>query len=225
MKQWWLIVVLLLSLGVNIGLLAGRALQGRAESDGPPAIGEAPPPESDPLPRRVYRLADELDLRGEKRDAFVANQRAFFEQTLAARGRMERLRRELRRGVTAEDPDREALDALLVQVAEAHYDLERAFVTNLIDTRELLDEHQEKLFMRFLGRSRQIRAEAERRFRERWNRMGERWDQRGPRGRGPGRFGSGRFGPQRPGAGRPGPPDPPPEPPENGERADPPADR
>ena len=217
MSRWWLILALLLSVGINIGILATLAFQGRSGDGGATAHGiatgvgpddpaaggtaEDPPAREGRLPPVIRRMADELRLEGEKRAAFVEVQRAFFEQTISARSRMARLQREIRREVTSEDPDREALDRLLVELSSAHTDLERAFVTNLLDSRELLDGDQERRFMRFLRRLRQVRGEVERRFRERWRSMAEDRDRLGPPRRR--RPGAQRF--DRPGpGGRPG---------------------
>ena len=215
MKRWWLMIALLLSVGVNVGILATLAFQGRSPGSGATDGGtealptgeigaggaEDPAPRPERQPPVIRRMADELGLEGEKRAAFIDVQRAFFEQTLGARSRMARLQREIRREVTSEDPDREALDRLLVELSTAHTDLERAFVTNLLDSRELLDREQERRFMHFLRRLRQVRGEVERRFRERWQSIEGR-DRRGPwpRGRRPGgqRFEQ----PERPGEDR-----------------------
>ncbi len=151
MKRWWLIVVLLLSLGVNLGLLASRAWQRRPPADSPPpATAEEPP-------RFALRMAGELGLEGAERQAFLDRQRRFFEQTLDARDRFGRLQAELRQAVIAENPDREAVDELLAQISTAHVDLERAFVDNLLDTRELLGREQGGRFMRLLQRLRSSR--------------------------------------------------------------------
>ncbi len=188
MKRWWLVIALLLSVGVNLGILATLAFQARSDGgdatagrpavrgtnleDGvPPGSAGEPPSRGDRSPPVIRRMADELGLEGEKRAAFTEVQRTFFEQTLAARSRMARLQREIRGEVTSEAPDRDALDRLLVELSVAHTDLERAFVTNLLDSRELLDSDQEKRFMHFLRRLRQVRGEVERRFRERWRGM------------------------------------------------------
>ncbi len=208
MKRWWLLIALLLSVGINVGILATLAFQPRLAGPAAiPATGGPPPADplpgdpgvgpSDPLPREgrmppvVERMADELHLESEKREAFVEIQRAFFEQTLAARSGMARIQREIRREVTSEDPDRERADRLLAELSAAHTDLERAFVTNLLDSRELLDGQQERRFMHFLRRMRQVRGDVERRFRERWRGLDER---RGPGGP----FPRGRRGQERP---------------------------
>ncbi len=181
MKRWWLVIALLLSVGINAGILVTLALQkrspdrtaaggvaGRSVVTADP-VGSA----DDPLPRDarppvIRRMADELGLEGDRRAAFTEIQRTFFEQTLAARARMARLQREIRAEVTSEDPDRDALDRRLVELSAAHTDLERAFVTNLLDSRELLDGDQERRFMHFLRRMRHVRGDVERRFRDRW---------------------------------------------------------
>ncbi len=207
MKRWWLIVVLLLSLGVNLGLLASRAWQ-RAPGPGPPPAAGNPPPEAaERLPRFALRMAGELDLQGEQREAFLDRQRRFLEQTLDARDRFGRLQAELRREVIADDPDRQVVDELLVQISDAHVDLERAFVDNLLDTRELLGPDQGRRFMRLLHHLRGSR--------ERERLRGERpmWRERREAGR------------DRPAAGRrPWRRPPAQEPPIEGPKTDPPAD-
>ncbi len=196
MKRWWVMIALLLSVGINVGILATLAFQPRSPAKD--ATIEAPPgkpdrsaeaPREEREPRIIRRMADELRLEGEKRAAFTQIQRTFFEQTLAARSRMARLQREIRAEVTATDPDRAALDQLLIELSAAHTDLERAFVTNLLDSRELLDGEQERRFMHFLRRIRHVRGEVERRFRDRWQSLGDRRERLGPRlreRRGPG---------------------------------------
>ncbi len=220
MKRWWLVIALLLSLGINIGLLAGRAFQprpaevedvedpvddGRVEMPAMPREGRLPPV--------VHRMADELGLEGAKRDAFVEIQRTFFEQTLTARRRMVQVQGRVRDEITSGEPDREALDALLIELSDAHTALERAFVTNLLDTRELLDPGQERRYMRFLRHMRQVRSEVEKRFRERWRGRGEWQGPDGPRrpfgpGRRPGGLGRRPGGPP-PEAAPPPPQEPP----------------
>ncbi len=243
MKRWWLLIALLLSVGVNVGILATLAFQsgfakgvanaetGDAETGdaGAEAGGvvatddgaaggsvtdgstEKPPRRDGRFPPVIRRMANELDLEGEKRTAFVEFQREFFDQTLSARARMERLQREIRREVTSGDPDRDVLERLLLELSAAHTDLERAFVNNLLDSRELLDSEQEKRFMHFLRRMRQVRHGVEQRFRERWRGSGERRDLEGPGSRG-------RLGADRPGGQR-SRRRPPPERPGHAERA------
>lgn len=220
MRRWWLVIALLLSVGINIGILATMAFQTRPATGGtseeaiaPDNIGgigseKNPPPLGERSPPVIQRMANELGLEGDRRAAFIEIQRVFFEHTLAARSRMARLQREIRGEVTSADPDREALDQLLTQLSAAHTDLERAFVTNLLDSRQLLDRDQERRFMHFLRRLRQVRGAVERRFRERWRGMGEGRDRLGLRGRA--RPGDGRFdrSPEDPRGAEPTPPSP-----------------
>ncbi len=196
-QRWWLIIVLLLSLGLNLGFFASRVVQQRASrtADSGDAATEASAEDQvrrdGRMPRFVRRMADELDLEGERREAFIEIQRTFFEQTIDARGRMARLQDAIRREITSASPDRQVLDEMLTELSAAHRDLERAFVTNLLDSRELLDGDQERRFMRFLRRMRNVRADVEQRFRERWRRQGRQWpgDLRSRERRGIGRFG------------------------------------
>lgn len=112
------------------------------------------------------RIAGELGLEGEERTAFVERQRRFFREMVAARERFAGLQGELRRQVIAEEPDREAVDDLLVQIADAHVALERVFVDNLLDSREMLGPEQERRYMHFMQRLRHSR-EDQRRLRDR----------------------------------------------------------
>ncbi|MEM7349785.1 MAG: periplasmic heavy metal sensor [Acidobacteriota bacterium] len=179
MRRWWLLIALLLSLGLNLGMLASRALQQR-EANRNPIVEDSDRTDSR-VPRVVYRMADDLRLTGAQRDEFVEIQRTFFDQTIDARGRMAYFQSEVRREITSDSPDREALDEILDGLSLAHSDLERAFVTNLLDTRELLDDEQEKRYRHFLRRMRQVRSQVESRFRERWKKVGERWQRGDPR--------------------------------------------
>ncbi len=169
MKRRWLTILLLISVGLNVGLFASRILRKPAEGvDTGERTVDKTREATERLPKVVQRMARELGLEGAKRDAFVDIQRGFFEQTMAARGRMASLQLEIRREITSTEPNRDTLDVLLIELSEAHTDLERAFVNNLLDSRELLDAEQERLFMRFLRRMRHVRSDLERRFRERW---------------------------------------------------------
>ncbi|MEM7582239.1 MAG: periplasmic heavy metal sensor [Acidobacteriota bacterium] len=199
MRRWGLSILLLLSLGLNLGLIASRVIQ-RSTSDAASEAAGTEKPEtgtSEPelssaseaskrwqdsrLPRMVQRMANELGLEGEKREAFIEVQRNFFEQTIAARRRMAEVQLEVRREILSSEPDRRELDALLNELSAAHTHLERAFVNNLLDSRQLLDPEQERRFMRFMRRMRQVRSDIERRFRERRGALDRPGDSRQPR--------------------------------------------
>ena len=196
MKQWWLVMALLLSVGINIGILLGRDRSGRAPVGEPVPSGDAvarvgdvspgPPAGArrDRAPRFIYRLADELRLEGEAREAFIARQRRFLEETLAARTRFAELQGTLRRELLGPEANRDEADALLDELGTAHAQIERAFVENLFDVRELLSPGQQRRYLRFLGRFRQARdSQGLRRLREelqgRGGPPGRRWMDRG----------------------------------------------
>lgn len=191
MKRWWVVIALLLSVGINVGLVVSRILPSQApardETTAGPQRPERPSPELGRLRPVIIRLANQMGLRGERREAFFTIQRRFFEETLSTRRRVEDLQKELRRALLSEDPDRDAVDRMLDELGTAHADLERAFVRNLLDSRQLLDAEQERVFVQFLGRVRQFRRQDDpRRLRDRRLGPNQRlWDPRQDRRRPP----------------------------------------
>ena len=161
MKRWWLVIALLLSVGVNLGLLAAVGARRLAphpgpepESPGPlPPGGAGPALTWDPV-IRVARLADFLELEGEERRRFIDLQLSFYQQTVKLRAEMGEAKRELRRELTSRRPDRERIDRLLERSARIHLGLEQALAGNVLASRELLDERQERRYMRLIGRLR-----------------------------------------------------------------------
>ncbi len=196
-RRWWLPLALLLSVGVNAGMLAavlagrrapapeapaggtptlpgpGRELAGEIVVPGPPPGSPAgpvapppagrpetgPPPPREAAPERppgppLGRLADELGLAGESRQRFLAIQRRFFLQVAAQRRERRQLTRELQDELTAAAPDRARVGALVDRLAAIYAASERATVDTILDTRELLDGEQLRLYLRFLGRLR-----------------------------------------------------------------------
>ncbi len=184
MKQWWLVMALLLSVGINIGILAGRAWPGRGAVDNGGGTVEGPEAEAPPAdprtswrgrqPRFVERMATELGLEGEDRERFIERQASFFEQTVTARIQFGRLQNELRRELIEGRSDRDRIDALLEEIAAAHIELERAFVDNLFDTREILTPEQQRRFLYFLHHLRRSGDDVRRRLREEFQRPGGR---------------------------------------------------
>ena len=53
-----------------------------------------------------------------------------------------------------EEATPDLIDAILEEIAAAHVELERSFVDNLLDTREILGPEQERRFIHFLRRLR-----------------------------------------------------------------------
>lgn len=156
MRRWWLVIALLLSVGVNVGLLASVAIRrleirqaGERERPGPPEVAAS----GDPLPR-VVRLADHLGLEGEQRRRFIGLQARFFQETLRLRLEMGEIYRELRRELVSRNPDPERIDRLTQESARIHLALERATTKNVLATREVLDPRQERQYLRILSRLR-----------------------------------------------------------------------
>ncbi len=157
MRRWGLALALLLSLGVNIGILATLAVRRGAPPDrprpeerrpippGPGETTEEPPP-------RAARLADRLGLEGEQRRRFLRLQGRFFVETMRLRTEQAEVIRELRRELSAPEPDRQRIEELTRASARAHLALQQAMARNVITTRELLDPDQERLYLDFISR-------------------------------------------------------------------------
>jgi Spy/CpxP family protein refolding chaperone len=143
-------IALLLSLGVNLGLVAAvatRRIAARPEGPGPRDM------EGEPLPR-FRRLADHLGLEGEQRRRFLDLQRQLFEETVRVRMRQAESQREVRRELVSREPDRERVDALLQQSARDFLTLEQALAKNIVATRAILSPGQEEEYLRIVSRMR-----------------------------------------------------------------------
>ena len=146
MRRWWLVLALLLSLGINVGILATLGVQRSRERQSPaPARGGGVPAGPE-----LERVADRLELAGEARRRFLEIQRRFLAETGAERLRLDRARAELRREILSAHPDRARVEELLAAAAGSTAALERALVRNVLDSREVLDEEQERRFLRFV---------------------------------------------------------------------------
>jgi len=156
MNRWWLVIALLLSVGLNVGILATIA----ARRGGPPPAAKAEkapelanPGGRDPLPL-LPRLADRLGLEGEKRRKFLDIQWNLFQETSRQRLQLEEVHRDIRRELTRDAPDRQRVDQLLAESARIYLAMERAMVSNVFATRELLDADQERQYLALIGRLR-----------------------------------------------------------------------
>lgn len=149
MRRWWLAIALLLSVGLNLGLFASLVIQRlrpplpRVERGGVAAIRVG-----------VERFADRLELDGETRRAFVERHERFFESAREPRQRLTRLRAELRRELTAEEPDRARTERLVDAAAATYAELERGLAGLVLDVRGLLSAGQQQQYLRFLERLR-----------------------------------------------------------------------
>ena len=100
----------------------------------------------------LERLADHLELQGADRDRFLEIQKTFFQEMGRQRREMEQARRELKGELTSKAPDRARAEELMERSAAAHSALERALVTNVLDSREILRPEQERRFGIFIER-------------------------------------------------------------------------
>jgi Spy/CpxP family protein refolding chaperone len=216
MKRWWLPIALVLSLGVNVGILATLALRRPAPaadsspdvSDPAPEFGEfrQPPPFERGGPgwgrdpgggefgeggpgAMLGRLVERLGLEGEERQRFIAIQRQFFERQGALRRQLGDVQGALRREVAAAEPDPAKLEEILTRLHQLHFERDRLWIQSILESRKVLDPRQERLYMGFLA-SVTRRAFGDRRH--------------GGPGGGPGGGGRGaEEGPPRRGPGRP----------------------
>ena len=149
MKRSWLIVALLLSVGINIGVLTviGLSRVGRSRTwQSADERSAGPPP--------MERLVERLDLEGDQRQEFLTEQRRFFEAFDDVRVELQANRRRLRSEVASDDPDPELIEALLGNSAELTAKLDRLFVDNVMMARRLLGPRQERIYFGFLERMR-----------------------------------------------------------------------
>ena len=149
MNLKWLWIVLAVSLGINVGILATLAVQGSRDDKGAEKADE--PTLSD----RTGPIADRLGLEGEDREKFMQLQRGLMESAQGNREELEGMRREVRKELREEDPDRERIDRLIDDMAEVSAVQEREFVETVMATREILDDEQQAMYMQFLA---QLRA-------------------------------------------------------------------
>ncbi len=155
MKRGWLWVALVLSLGVNIGVLATVGLSRIRAVDRAPdraARDQRPPP--------FERLADHLRLEGPPRQRFIEIQRDLFETTRRHRQRLEEIRTELRHELMAERPDRARVEELQGESARVNAALERAMIESVLASREVLDAEQQQRYFRVMERLRRAASPA-----------------------------------------------------------------
>lgn len=164
MKRWWLWIFLVLSLGINVGILLTLAVgSGSEATSGDPGLdrpGRAanPPPGAEGPPEEIrilHRLADRFGLEGEDRERFFTLQHEFFRDAFQARRQGRALQRELGRELTGKNPDRQRIDHLIDELARARRRLDLALATTILETRELLEEPQEREYLGFVRRLRE----------------------------------------------------------------------
>jgi len=158
-RRWWLVIGLLLSVGVNAGVLATLAAHrfGAEKQPKPQKPAEKPiplpnVPNAQPgEPQRIIRLADRLGLEGEQRKRFIRLQGSFFAETVRLRTEQAETQRELRRVLAAPQPDRQRIESLLQESGRSFVELERAMAENVMSSRRLLNPEQEREFLRLVA--------------------------------------------------------------------------
>ena len=100
-------------------------------------------------------MANALQLEGEEREEFVAIQERFFKGTMEQRQGLERVRRQLRSEAVADEPDEERIEMLLAELGQAHSNLDRLLVDNVLQSRAILDPEQQRRYFHMLRRIRE----------------------------------------------------------------------
>lgn len=144
MRRNWIFLALLLSVGLNCGLVGMGLVRHRWASS--MERGDRPPG------RDGARLADRLELEDGARESFMKLQRELAERVHKGRRQIDEFRHDLRRELTSSAPDRDRAEALLVAIGREQDALDRALVENVLAARELLDGPAEREYLRFIER-------------------------------------------------------------------------
>ena len=146
MNLKWLWIVLAVSLGINVGILATLAVQGADK-------GTEEKSKQPSLDERTGPIADRLGLEGEDREKFIQLQRGLLESSQGNREELDGMRREVRRELREDEPDRARIDRLIADMAEVSAAQEREYVETVMASREILDDEQQALYMQFLAQA------------------------------------------------------------------------
>jgi hypothetical protein len=146
-KRWWLVLALLLSLGVNAGILATIAVA-RLRPAAAQKVPQGPPE------KRLGRLADRLGLTGPERERFLTLQRQFFTGTTRDRKRLQQIYRQVRRELISPRPDPVRIEQLLTESSQLYLTVERAVTANVLETRKILKPEQESIFLDLIEKMR-----------------------------------------------------------------------
>lgn len=149
MKLSWLWIVLAVSLGINVGILATLGVQGSDKEKGT----EEKTAEAS-LDERTGPIAERLGLEGEDREKFMQLQRGLLESTQGHREELDGMRREVRKELREDEPDRERMERLISDMAEVSAAQEREYVEMVMATREILDDEQQAMYLQFMAQAR-----------------------------------------------------------------------
>jgi Spy/CpxP family protein refolding chaperone len=156
-RRWWLVIALLLSVGLNVGILAAigarRATLRGQQGARPQQQAANAANNNDPVPR-LSRLADRLKLEGDQRRKFLDIQWNLYQETTRLRLDLGEVHRALRKELTRPDADRQRVEALLTESSRLYLALERSLVNNVFATRELLGPEKEAEYLKVVGRLR-----------------------------------------------------------------------
>ncbi|MCB1055558.1 MAG: hypothetical protein KDD11_08610 [Acidobacteria bacterium] len=149
MRRPWLVLGLLLSLGVNVGILATLALHRRPEPPPAPqattlAPGEIPEP-------ALRRLVERLGLEGQAASDFAQIQRGLFHALVANHRESTRVQFELRRELGSRHPDGRRLAELAERSGELFRTRQELLIDAVMKSRESLDDRQIEEYRRFLS--------------------------------------------------------------------------
>lgn len=165
MRRWWLLLLLALSIGLNVGLLVTVVVDAEEPRPDPVPFGseatdgaerraapEARRGEERPSPRALERFGTRLGLEGAARDEFAARHREFFETVRRKRRELGVLRRRLRRELVATEPDRDRIERLVEESGRVRAEMELAFADHVIASRRLLEGEAERRYLGFISR-------------------------------------------------------------------------
>jgi hypothetical protein len=145
-KHWWLVIALVLSIGINLGLLIALALSSPAFVQQQQAIMRPA------APGRLQQLADRLGIEGEVRRRFIQRQRQFFAETAVPRTRLPEIRRQVRAELIRPHPDAAHIDELSREGSDNFLMLERALVANVLESRRMLPPEAERKYVDLISR-------------------------------------------------------------------------
>jgi hypothetical protein len=143
-RRWGLIVGLLVSLGLNVGILVTLVVLRTSRPSTPPEEQPRPP-----------FAAPGLDAPAQEK--FLDGQRAFMHSLMSERHEIETLRREVRRELLAESPDQARLETLVGELSERTTALERRFVEHVLRSRAALEPEDERRYVELLRRMPELR--------------------------------------------------------------------
>jgi hypothetical protein len=145
-KRWWLVIALVLSIGMNLGLLVALALSSPALAQQQQAVMRPA------APGRWAQLADRLGLQGEVRQRFIQRQRQFVAETAGPRARLPEIRKQVRAELIRPKPDLTRIDELLREGSDIFLMLERSVVANVLDSRKMLTPDAERKYVDVISR-------------------------------------------------------------------------